>query len=144
MFLSFNEILPWLVQRPKDVINVKPNRGCSFVMFFSCFLVKNIDTRTVITAPQYTFPVRQCMLRLRICAHRSIFYIWCFGINMTPMWHHYIFICCIYVMWFLTRPSDLSILDLILEFFKYLSRQDSNYECILLAEMQHSQPQIIL
>ena len=127
-----------------DVINVKPNRGCSFFMFFSCLLVRNIDTWTVITASQYTFPVWKCMFRMRISAHFRIVHIRCFGINMTPMWHHCIFICFIYVMCFLTRPSDLRILDLILEFFKYLSRQDSNEECIILAEMQHSQPHIIL
>ena len=40
--------------------------------------------------------------------------------------------------------SALRILAFILEFFKYLSRQDSNNECILLAEMQHSQPHMTL
>ena len=127
-----------------DVVDVKPNWGCFFDMFYSCFLVRNIDTRTVSTAPQYTFPVWQCMLRMRICAHCSIFHIWCFGINMTPMWNQCIFICCIYVVCFLSRPSALSILALILQFLKYLSRQDSNDTCILLAEMKHSKPHIIL
>ena len=48
-------------------------------------------------------------------------------------------------MCFFTRLSDLSILDFIFEFFfKYLSRQDNNDECILLAEMQHSQPHTTL
>ena len=116
-----------------DVINVKPNCGCFLVMFFSYFLVRNIDTWKVSTAPQYTFPVWKCMLILRICAHCSIFHIWCFGINMTSMWHHCIFICCVYVMCFLTRPSALSILALILEFFNYLSRQDINELCIILS-----------
>ena len=101
-----------------DVINMKPNCGCCFVMFFSYFLVRNIDTWTVGTAPQYKFPVWKWMLRLRICAHCSICHIWCFGINMPSMWHHCIFICCIYLMCSLTRPSDLSILALILEFFQ--------------------------
>ena len=45
---------------------------------------------------------------------------------MTPMWYQCIFICFIYVMCFITRPSDLSILDFIFQFFKYLSRQYSN------------------
>ena len=45
---------------------------------------------------------------------------------------------------FFTRPSVLSILDLIFEFFKYLSHQDSNDECILWSEMQHSHPHITL
>ena len=101
-----------------DVINVKPNWGCCFFMFLSCLLVWNIYTSTVSTALQYTFTVWKCMLRLRICAHCSIFHIWCCGINMTSMWYHCIFICCIYVMCFITRPSALSLLDLILEFFQ--------------------------
>ena len=42
------------------------------------------------------------------------------------------------------RPSDLRILDFIIEFFKYLLRQYSNDECINLAEMQHSQPRMTL
>ena len=60
------------------------------------------------------------------------------------MWHHCIFICCIYVICFLTIFSALRILALILESFQNLSRQDINDECIILAEMQHSQPHIIL
>ena len=35
-------------------------------MFFSCFLVRNIDTKTVGTEPQYTFPVWKCMIRCQI------------------------------------------------------------------------------
>ena len=46
--------------------NVKPNWGCCFFMFFSCFLVRNIDTKTVNTAPQYTFPVWKCMIRCQM------------------------------------------------------------------------------
>ena len=53
-------------------------------------------------------------------------------------------ICFLYLMSFLTRPSALSILYFIFEFFKYLARQDSNDECILLEEIQHSQPHMIL
>ena len=67
------------------------------------------------------------------------------------LWHKYdahvaslYFIFFIYVMLFFIRPSALSILDFIFEFFKYLSRQDSNYECIILAYMQHSQPHMTL
>ena len=55
-------------------ITITPG-GCSVVMFFSCFLVRNIYTRKVSTEPQYTLPVWQCMLRLRICAHCSICHI---------------------------------------------------------------------
>ena len=84
------------------------------------------------------------MIRMRICTHVSLFHIICFGINMTSMWNQCIFICFIYGMCFFIRPSILIILDLVLKFFKYLSRQDSNYECILLAEMQHSQPHMTL
>ena len=127
-----------------DVINVKPNWGCCFFMFLICFLVRNIDTWTVSTTPQYTFTVLKCMIRLRICAHCSFCHIRCFGINMMPMWHDSIFICFIYVMCFLTRPSALRILALSFSFFKYLSQQDNNAECILLEEMQHSQPHINL
>ena len=77
--------------------------------FFICFLVRNIDTCKFVTSLQYTFPVWKCMIRLRICAHFSLYHIIWFGINMTPMWHHCIFICFIYVMCFLTRPSVLRI-----------------------------------
>ena len=127
-----------------DVINVKPNRGCCFLMIFIFFLVRNIDTWKVGTTPQYTFSVWKCMIRLRVCAHCSICHIRCFGINMTPIRNHCIFICFIYVMCFLTRSSALSIFAFILQFFKYLSRQDRNEECILLLEMQHSQPHMTL
>ena len=63
------------LENSNDEINVKPKRGCSFVIFFSCFLVSNIDKRTVRTAPQYTFLVWKCMIRLMICAHCSICHI---------------------------------------------------------------------
>ena len=95
-----------------------PHWKCVLRCCNDCPCIRNIDTRTVSTALQYTFPVWKCMLRLRICAHCSICHIWCFGINMTSMWHHCIFICCIYVMCFLTRSSALRILALILEFFQ--------------------------
>ena len=80
-----------------DVINLKPNWGCCFFMFFICFLIRNIDTWAFSTAPQYTFPVWKCMIRMRISAYSWIWHIRCFGINMTPMWHH----CILYVsyMW---------------------------------------------
>ena len=126
------------------MINVKPNWGCCFFILFICFLVRKIDTLAFGTAPQYTFLVWTCMIRMRICAHFSLFHIRWFGRNMIPMWHHCIFICFIYVMWVFTRPSALRILDFIFSFFKYLSRQDSNDECILLSEMQHSQPHMTL
>ena len=126
------------------VINVKPNLWCCFFVFFICFLVRNIDMWKFRTTLQYTFPVWECMIRLSICAHCIIYHIISFGIDMTPMWHHCIFICFVYVMWFFTRPSDLRIMYFILEFFKYLSHQDSNDECILLLEMKHSQPHMTL
>ena len=94
-----------------DVINVKPNLGCCLFVFFICFLVRKIDI--------WTFGTKwKCMIRLRICAHCSLYHIRCFGINMTPMWHHCIFICFIYVIWFFTRPSTLSILAFIFDFFQ--------------------------
>ena len=101
-----------------DVINMKLYWGCSFRILIICFLVMKINTWTFGTAPQYTFPVWKCMIRLRICAHCSLCHIRCFGINMTPMWHHYVLICFLYVMWFLTRPFVLSILDLTFDFFQ--------------------------
>ena len=108
------------------------------------FLVRKIDIWTFGTSPQYTFPVWKCMIRLRICAHCRFCHIRCFGINMKSMWNHCIFICFLYVMCFFDRSSILSILDFILEFFKYLSCQDSNDECIILSEIQHSQPNMNL
>ena len=116
-----------------DVINVKPNWGCCFFMFFSYLFFGEFNTSKVGTASQYTFPVWKCIIRMRISAHGWICHIRCFRINMTPMWHHCNFICCIYMMCFLNRPSALNIFDLILEFFKYLSRQYINDECTLLA-----------
>ena len=80
------------------------------------FLVRNIYTFIVSTTLQYTFPVWQCMIRLRICAHCSLCHIRCFGINMTSMCHPCIFICFIYVVFFFTRPSVLSILALSFSF----------------------------
>ena len=100
-----------------DVINVKPYWGCCFWILIIFLLVRNIDTWKFGTALQYTFPVWKCTIRLRICAHYSRFHIRCFGRNMTPMWHHCIFICLIYVVWFFTRPSALRILALIIQLF---------------------------
>ena len=43
--------------------------SCFFVVylcFFSCFLVRNIDTKTVGTSPQYTFPLWKCMIRFQM------------------------------------------------------------------------------
>ena len=56
-------------------------------------------------------------------------------VHMSSLYFYMFHICVV----LFTIPSVLSILDFILEFFKYLSRQDINDECILLAEMQHSQ-----
>ena len=58
------------------------------------------------------------MIWLWICTHFWLFHLRCFVINMTPMWHHCIFICFIYAIWFFTRPSVLRILALIFEFLK--------------------------
>ena len=99
------------------VINVKSYWGCCAWIMIICFLVRKIDTRTVVTAPQYTFPVWKCMIILRVCAYCSLCHIRCFGIHMTPMWHHSIFICFISVMCFFTRPSALRILAILFEFF---------------------------
>ena len=87
-----------------------------FIHVFICFLIRKIDTSTVRTTPQYTFPVWKCIIRLGIFAHCSLFLIRCFGINMTPMWHHIIFICFIYVICFFTRTSALTIYDLFFNF----------------------------
>ena len=98
-----------------DLINLKPNWGCCVWILMIYFLVLKIDTWTVVTAPQYIFPFWKCMIRLRICAQRSSCHIRCFGINMTSMWHDCIYIFFIYVMWFFTIPSILSLLALIFE-----------------------------
>ena len=126
------------------MINVKYNWGCCFWILIIYLFVRKIDTWTFGTTTQHTFTVCQCMLILRICTHYRLCHIRQFGINMTSMWNHYILICFIYMIFYFTRPSVLSILALIFQFFKYLSRQDSNDECILLTEMQYSQPQMTL
>ena len=97
-----------------NLINVKPNRECCLLMNFVFFLVRMIDMCIFITTTKYKFPLWKYMSRLIICAHCSIFHIRRFGINMTPMWHHCIFIWFIYVMYFSNRPYALSILDFIL------------------------------
>ena len=51
-------------------------------------MVRNIDIGAFSTTPQYIFTVWKWIIRLRICAHCSSFYIRCVGIDMTPMWHH--------------------------------------------------------
>ena len=60
------------------------------------------------------------------------------------IWHHYIFICSIYVILFFTIRSFLRILDLIFEFLKYRSRHNITEECIILEDIQHSQPRMTL
>ena len=87
-----------------DVINVKPYWGCCFWILVIYLLVRKIDTWTLSTESQCTFPVWKCMIRLRICAYFSLFHIISFGINMTPMWHHCIFICFIFVVFLFIRP----------------------------------------
>ena len=101
-----------------DVINVKPNWWCCLWIMVICFLFSNIDTWTFSTLPQYTFTVWKFMIRIRISAHRRICHIRCFGINMTPMWHHCIFIYLIYVMWFITWPYSLRMMAFIFQFFQ--------------------------
>ena len=126
-----------------DEIIMKPNWGCCFFMFFICFLVMNIGTWTFVTTLQYTFPVWKCMIRMRIFGSCSLCHIWCFGVNMTPcsITVFYIF----YIYYVLSHWTfTFSILDFIFCFFKYLSLQDSNDECIPLAQMQHSQPYMIM
>ena len=54
------------------------------------------------------------------------------------------YICFIYAILSPPRPSVLSIFALILEFKKELSRHDSNEECILFVDMQHSQQPMTL
>ena len=63
---------------------------------------------------------------------------------MTLIWNECIFICFVYVVFFFTRPTVLSILALIFEFLKYQSCHYGNEECILLADIQHSQPHMTL
>ena len=118
-----------------DVTNMKPNWGCCFLMFFVCFFLSKIASWPRKTTPQYTFLVWKCMIRLMICAHCSLCRIRCFRINMMLVWHHGIFICFIYVLCFFTRPSALRILAFTFQFFRYLSRQDSNDAFIILVEM---------
>ena len=65
----------------------------------------------------YTFTVWKCIIRLRICEYCSPLHIRLFGINMTPTWHHCIFICFIYMMCFFTRTFALRILAIIFQFF---------------------------
>ena len=127
-----------------DVINVKPNWGWCVWILMICLFVRKIYTWKVSTRPQYTFSVWKCMIRLRICAHCSLYHIRWFDINMTSMWHDFIFICFIYVMLFFTRPSAWAFWLWYVSFLKYLSRQKSFDECILLAKIQHSQPHMTL
>ena len=129
---------------PLDVINMKPNWGyCVWIMII-CFLVRNIYTCTFITTPRYTFTLWQCMIRLRICAHGSLCHIRWFGINMMSMWHPVF----LYVSWMWCGFSpDLLIWEFCIwsfAVFKYLSCQERNEECIILSEMQHSQPHMNL
>ena len=84
------------------------------------------------------------MISLWICTHCCLFRIRCFGVNMTPMWYNRIFIWFVYAVWFFARPFVLSILDFILEFLKYRPHHDINEECILLEDIQNSQPHRIL
>ena len=127
-----------------DEINVKPYWGCCFWMLIICLLVRKIEIWKFGIEPQCTFPVWKCIIRLWICAQSSLCHIRCFGINITPIWHQWM----LYVsyMWYYFSP-ELLIWEfwlLSLSFFRYLSRQDSNDECIPLAEMKHSQPHITL
>ena len=127
-----------------DVINVKHNWGCCVLILIIYSLVSKIYTRKVHTTPQYTFPVRHCIIRMRIYAHCSLFFIRCSGINMKLMWHHRI----IYVSykWF-SFSWDLlfwSFCLLSLIYSKYLSLQENNDKCILSAKVQHSQPHMTL
>ena len=108
------------------------------------YLVRKIDTWTVKTTQQYTFPVWKCMIRLRIYAHCIFFHIRCFGINITSMWHNSIFMCS--YMWCAFSPDLLLWAFWLwpLSFFKYPSLQESNDACIIVAETQHSQPHMTL
>ena len=57
------------------------------------------------------------MIWMLVCTHFFPCHVICFGVNMMPMWHAWIFIAFIYAIWFSTRPSVLSILADILELF---------------------------
>ena len=99
-----------------DVINMKPNWGCCVWIIIIYFFLINIYTEKFRTAQYYTFPVWQCIIRLSICTHFILFCIICFGVKMTSMWHHCIFICFKYAIWFSTRTSGLNIETLIFNF----------------------------
>ena len=98
IFLIKKNIKSMNKQHPQLCDKCETELRVLFLHVFIYFLVSNIYIWTFSTAPKCTFPVWKCMIRLRICAHCRLFHIRCFGINMTPMWHHCIFICFIYVM----------------------------------------------
>ena len=126
------------------MINVKTNWRIGAEILIICFLVRKINAWTSGKTSKYTFPVWQHMIWLWVCTHCCLFHVICFGVNMTPMWHDFILICFIYAIYFPPRTSVLSILADILYFLKEQPRHDSNDECILLADMQHSYPNITL
>ena len=119
-----------------DVINVKPYLGCCVWILMIFILIRKIDKWAVSTVSQYTFPVWQFMNRLRICTNVSSLpyhMIWHkYDAHVASLYFYMIHICDL----IFTRPSVLSILALIFEFFKYQSRQDSKNAWILLAEIK--------
>ena len=110
-----------------DVINVKPYWVSCVWILIICFLVRNIDTWAISTASQYKFPVWQCMIIMRIWTYCSLFNIRLFGINMTSIQSHCIFVCFLYVIFFST--------DLIFWAFLFLSLSFSNTDHARIATM---------
>ena len=84
------------------------------------------------------------MIWLCIRTNCCLWHIICFGINMKPMWHHYIFICFIYAILFFTRPSVLRTLYI----YIYILNNDHSMKVMrnvwFLADMQNSQPHMNL
>ena len=84
------------------------------------------------------------MIWLWLWTHCCLCHIIWSGVNMMPMWHDCSYICFIYAIWFSPYLLFWEFWLRSLSFFKYRSRHDSNYECILLADMQNLQPQMTL
>ena len=79
-----------------------------------------------------------------IHTHCWIFHIIYFGLNTTLMWHDRIFICFIYANLLFPQTFCFDNFRFDPWVFKCRSRHDSNEECILLADIKHSQPHITL
>ena len=113
-------------------------------VMFIWFLAWEVKTWTLCTTTQQTFPVWKYMFWCWICTHYGYEHARLCLIDMLTMRN--LGLSYVSNIWLAISPDLLfcSFWILSLSFYRYCSRLDNKNECIIMVDMQHSQPNTTL